>query len=113
MGFESSALQEANRKNTGLTGKVEHFSRAYEEGIKPTLAEGIILEHDDKKKEELVGSLNMMLNEIGMPETYLEDLDEEQKDRVNMIVAKYRDAVITLDSEAKIRYKKELAQVLG
>lgn len=113
MGFES-APKRVEKENIGLTGKVEHFSRSYEEAEGPTsLAEGIIAEHDSQKREELVGSLNMMLNEIGVPETYLEDLDEGQKNQVNVIVAKYRDAVIALDSQAKIQYKKELAQVLG
>ena len=113
MGFES-ASRETDRKNVGLTGKVEHFSRAHEtsDGL-TSLAEGIIKEHDDRRRGELVSSLGVMLNEIGVPETYLEDLDEEQKGQVSMIVAKYLDAVIALDSQAKMRYKKELAQVLG
>ncbi|TXH01485.1 MAG: hypothetical protein E6P95_01785 [Candidatus Moraniibacteriota bacterium] len=113
MGLES-ASKRVERYGVGLTGKVEHFSRSHEAADASTsLAEGIITEHDDERREELVSSLNMMLNEIGVPATYLEDLHEEQKDQVNRIVAGYLGAVIALDSQAKIRYKKELAQVLG
>ncbi len=113
MGFES-VPKGVDGKNPGLTGKVEHFSRSYEgeRGV-VSLVENIIVEHDDNRKGELVSCLNTMLNEIGVPETYLEDLDEGQKDRVNEIVTKYLNAVIALDSQAKIRYKKELALVLG
>ncbi len=54
-----------------------------------------------------------MLNEIGVPETYLEDIDEEQRHQVHMVVVRYLDAVVALDTEAKVRCKKELMQILG
>ena len=114
MSFEYGSPKAIQKEGLGVSGKVEHFSRVSsvaDENV--SLVESIIVEHDSKQREALIGSLNTMLNEIGVPETYLEDIDEEQRHQVHMVVVRYLDAVVALDTEAKVRCKKELMQILG
>ncbi|MFZ3031542.1 MAG: hypothetical protein WA082_00715 [Candidatus Moraniibacteriota bacterium] len=77
--------------------------------------EAVIVDSDTNERQALVSALSKMMDLIGVPSTALEELDEEGKNQVNMMVNRYfSDLATTLDSNgAKAVFKKSLTQLLG